>query len=161
MNLTQSLHNEVKGKGIRVQAVLPGATRTPFWDRANLPIESAPEEMVMTAEGMVDASLAGLDQGELITIPSLPDIAEWEEYEAARKSTRTQPDLQAFSGSVWHQRLTERRSSPVGQLLMRGIFLAIAGDAPRGRPGRLPLGYRRPQHPYPYRMARRCDRWRY
>jgi hypothetical protein len=32
------------------------------------------------------ASLAGLDQHELITIPSLPHIADWEKYEAARKA---------------------------------------------------------------------------
>ncbi|MBV8552049.1 MAG: SDR family oxidoreductase [Acidobacteriaceae bacterium] len=86
VNLTQSLHNEVKGKGIRVQAVLPGATRTPFWDRAKLPVDNLPERNVMTAEEMVDASLAGLDQGELITIPSLPDLADWNKFEAARKA---------------------------------------------------------------------------
>jgi len=86
VNLTQSLHHEVKDKGIRVQAVLPGATRTPFWDRAQLPVDNLPEETVMTAEEMVDASLAGLDQGELITIPSLPDPADWEKFEAARKA---------------------------------------------------------------------------
>jgi hypothetical protein len=33
---------------------------------------------------MVDASLAGLDQHELITIPALPDAADWQKYEAAR-----------------------------------------------------------------------------
>jgi uncharacterized protein len=86
VNLTQSLHNEVKDKGIRVQAVLPGATRTPFWDRARLPVHNLPEQNVMTAEEMVDASFAGLDQGELITIPSLPDLADWERFEAARKA---------------------------------------------------------------------------
>jgi short-subunit dehydrogenase len=40
----------------------------------------------MTAEDMVDASLAGLAQHELITIPSLPNVADWERYEAARKA---------------------------------------------------------------------------
>jgi short-subunit dehydrogenase len=86
VNLTQSLHNEVEDKGIRVQAVLPGATRTPFWDRAKSPVDNLPEQWVMTAEEMVDASLAGLDQGELITIPALPDLADWEKFEAARKA---------------------------------------------------------------------------
>jgi short-subunit dehydrogenase len=86
VSLTQSLHNEVKDKGIRVQAVLPGATGTPFWDRANLPVHNLPADWVMTAEEMVDASLAGLDQGELITIPSLPDAADFDKYEAARKA---------------------------------------------------------------------------
>ncbi|MDB5457422.1 MAG: family oxidoreductase, partial [Caulobacter sp.] len=33
---------------------------------------------------LVDAALAGLDQGELITIPSLPDPADWAAYNAAR-----------------------------------------------------------------------------
>jgi short-subunit dehydrogenase len=40
----------------------------------------------MTAEDMVDASLAGLDRNEFITIPALPDVADWERYEAARKA---------------------------------------------------------------------------
>jgi short-subunit dehydrogenase len=86
VNLTQSLHNEVKDMGIRVQAVLPGATSTAFWDRAKLPVHNLPAEIVMTAEEMVDASLAGLDQGELITIPALPDIADWDKYDQARKA---------------------------------------------------------------------------
>ena len=86
VSLTQSLHNEVKDKGIRVQAVLPGATATAFWDRAKFPVHNFPGELVMTAEEMVDASLAGLDQGELITIPSLPNIGVWEKFEEARKA---------------------------------------------------------------------------
>jgi len=39
----------------------------------------------MKAEDMVDAALAGLDQGEIITIPSLPEVADWQTYEAARQ----------------------------------------------------------------------------
>jgi short-subunit dehydrogenase len=86
LNLTQSLHNEVKDKGIQVQAVLPGATSTEFWDRANLPVHNLAAEIVMTAEEMVDASLAALDQGELVTIPALPDIADWHKFDQARKA---------------------------------------------------------------------------
>ncbi|HEX4170655.1 MAG TPA: hypothetical protein VHZ55_34775 [Bryobacteraceae bacterium] len=37
-------------------------------------------------EKMVDAALAGFDQGEFITIPSLPDLADWEAYETARQN---------------------------------------------------------------------------
>jgi hypothetical protein len=29
--------------------------------------------------------LAGLDQGEFVTIPALPDIADWNAFEAARQ----------------------------------------------------------------------------
>jgi short-subunit dehydrogenase len=86
VNFTQSLKNELEGTGVTVQAVLPGATATPFWQKAGRPVENLPSEIVMPAEDMVDASLAGLDQHELITIPALPDIADWEKYEAARKA---------------------------------------------------------------------------
>jgi uncharacterized protein len=86
VNFTQALKNEVEGQGVTVQAVLPGATATPFWDKAGVPVQHLPSEIVMTSEDMVDASIAGLDQRELITIPSLPDIADWEKFEAARKA---------------------------------------------------------------------------
>ena len=81
--LTQSMHKEL-GDKIRLQAVLPGATSTAFWDIAGTPVQHLPQEMVMTAEDMVDAALSGFDQGEVITIPSLPDPVEWERYNAAR-----------------------------------------------------------------------------
>jgi hypothetical protein len=86
VNFTQALNNELEGKGITVQAVLPGATATALWEKAGRPVEHLPSAIVMTADDMVDASLAGLDQHELITIPSLPDIADWEKFEAARKA---------------------------------------------------------------------------
>jgi tRNA(Ile2) C34 agmatinyltransferase TiaS len=35
---------------------------------------------------MVDAALVGLDQGEVITIPPLPDLNEWTVYETARQA---------------------------------------------------------------------------
>jgi short-subunit dehydrogenase len=39
----------------------------------------------MPADVMVDAALAGLDQGEIVTLPSLPDASDWQAYEAARQ----------------------------------------------------------------------------
>lgn len=80
-----SLHRELADKGIRIQAVLPGATATGFWDAAGVSLDGLPSEIVMRAEDMVDAALAGLDEGELVTIPSLPDFADWQVYEAARQ----------------------------------------------------------------------------
>ena len=82
---SRSLHKELAGSNIRVQAVLPGATDTGFWSIAGTPVDRLPRESVMGAEDLVDAALAGLDQGELVTIPSLPDVAEWDAYEAARQ----------------------------------------------------------------------------
>ena len=64
---------------------MPGATRTEFFDVAGVPIEMVEERgILMSAEHMVDASLAGFDQNELATIPSLPDYADWQAFESAR-----------------------------------------------------------------------------
>jgi uncharacterized protein len=35
---------------------------------------------------MVDAALAGFDQGEAVTIPSLPNVADWNAFESARQA---------------------------------------------------------------------------
>jgi short-subunit dehydrogenase len=82
---SRSLHHELSDKNIRVQAVLPGATATDFWQIAGTPVGHLPSEIVMRAEDMVDAALVGFEQGEFITVPSLPDIADWDAYEAARQ----------------------------------------------------------------------------
>lgn len=81
---SESLQHELSDKGVVVQVVLPGATATEFWDIAGLPVNNLPEAMVMTTENLVDAALAGLAQGEAVTIPSLPDSADWDTYESAR-----------------------------------------------------------------------------
>jgi short-subunit dehydrogenase len=84
LSLTQSLNAELDGTGVKVQAVLPGVTRTEIWERSGIDASQIPAEMVMEAGEMVDAALSGLDQGELITIPSLPDAADWDAFVAAR-----------------------------------------------------------------------------
>jgi short-subunit dehydrogenase len=86
LGFSQSLRHELTNTGVRVQLVLPGATATNFWDTAGKPVEYLPQEIVMSAEDMVDAALAGFDQGEFVTIPALPDAALWESYEAARQA---------------------------------------------------------------------------
>jgi len=83
--LSHSLVHELADKGVRVQAVLPGATATEFWDIAGVPVHQLPPQIVMLADDMVDAALAGLDLGEIVTIPSLANEAEWDRYEAARR----------------------------------------------------------------------------
>jgi short-subunit dehydrogenase len=84
LSLSQSLNAEVSPLGIQVQAVLPGATRTEIWERSGLDLNKFPQEMVMDVTEMVDAALAGFDQAELVTIPSLPDAADWNAVVTAR-----------------------------------------------------------------------------
>jgi len=97
--LSHSLQHELADKGIRVQAVLPGATATDLWEIAGLPWQKLPPSIVMSVEDMVDAALAGLDQGELVTIPGLHDGDEWTRFEAARRAIS-----QHFGNSVPAQR---------------------------------------------------------
>ena len=84
LNLTQAMHEELAKHGVQVQAVLPGATRTEIWERAGKDIATLPASMLIEPGEMVDAALVGLDRGELITIPSLPDSADWDAFTAAR-----------------------------------------------------------------------------
>lgn len=81
--LTQALREEFPA-GVRLQAVLPGATRTEIWERAGRNVDDLDPNRVMDVDDMVDAALSGFDQGELVTIPSLPDPADWDAFNAAR-----------------------------------------------------------------------------
>ena len=103
---SRSLHNEFAQKDIRVQVVLPGATATNFWDIAGTPLQQVRREMVMNADEMVDAAFAGFDLGEFITIPSLPDVADWEAFEAARQ--RLVPNLSLSSAAARYRATRER-----------------------------------------------------
>jgi short-subunit dehydrogenase len=81
---SQSLKHELADKGVRIQVVLPGATATDIWPNAGVPIANLPKDIVMSTEDMVDASLAGLDQGEFATAPALGDATKWQSYEKIR-----------------------------------------------------------------------------
>jgi short-subunit dehydrogenase len=85
LSFSQSLQHELADKGIRVQAVLPGATATEFWALAGNPVENLPPSIVMSATAMVDAALAGLQNGEVVTIPSLHDGDKLTRFEASRR----------------------------------------------------------------------------
>ncbi|AJC22803.1 SDR family NAD(P)-dependent oxidoreductase [Pandoraea pulmonicola] len=83
---TQSLQHELADKGVRVQAVLPGPTITEFWEVAGKSHEALPQTWLMSSQDLVDASLAGLDQGEIVTIPPLQDGEDWTAHEASRRA---------------------------------------------------------------------------
>ena len=93
-----SLHKEFSGRGIRIQTVVPGATATDFWELSATPLDGLPAEVVMNADDMVEAAIAGFELGEIITIPSLPDVADWETYEAARQNLIPKLSLSSPAG---------------------------------------------------------------
>jgi short-subunit dehydrogenase len=107
--LSHSLHHELAEKGVRVQAVLPAATATDIWEKSGLHYSKLPAGTVMSTEDMVDAALAGLDQGEVVTAPPLQDGDEWTRFEAARRALG-----QKFGNSAPAPRYRARR--PVQQI---------------------------------------------
>lgn len=82
--LSQSLHFELGPKGVYVQAVLPAATRTEIWDHAGKNVDDQPA--VMEVGELVDAALVGFDGRETVTIPPLPDVEQWDAFNAARQA---------------------------------------------------------------------------
>lgn len=84
LSLTQTLAGEVRERGVQLQAVMPGVTRTEIWERSGTDASALPPSMIMEVGEMVDAALAGYDQKELVTIPSLPRSADWDAFVAAR-----------------------------------------------------------------------------
>jgi len=84
MNFTRGLQQELAGTGITVQLVLPASTATEIWELSGVPLAQLDQATIMRAEDCVDAALAGLDQGELVTLPSVEDQELWERFDAAR-----------------------------------------------------------------------------
>jgi uncharacterized protein len=81
---TRGLQQELKDTAVRVQAVLPAGVATEIYDGTIMPLDQIPAELVMSADALVDAALAGLDRGETVTLPSVGDLDLWTRYVAAR-----------------------------------------------------------------------------
>jgi uncharacterized protein len=88
LSFGHSLQKDLAEKGVRVQTVLPGATATEFWDIAGYAPQKT-SEITMSAEDCVDAALAGLDAGELVTVPGLHEGELWTRWETKRRELST------------------------------------------------------------------------
>jgi uncharacterized protein len=84
MLYTIGLRDELANTKIRVQAVLPSNTHSEIWEVSGMGVENLDPETVMSTDDLVDAALAGLDQGETVTLPSLEDASLWETFDAVR-----------------------------------------------------------------------------
>jgi len=67
---TRLLAQELEGSGVRVQALCPGVVRTEFHDRLG---GRPPGIPVAEPDAVVEASLTGLDLGEVLCVPTLAD----------------------------------------------------------------------------------------
>jgi short-subunit dehydrogenase len=68
-SLTEALAEELRGSGVRLQLLCPGFTRTRFQERAGVDPETVPRFAWMSADAVVDASIAALAKGELVCVP--------------------------------------------------------------------------------------------
>ncbi|MER9254860.1 SDR family NAD(P)-dependent oxidoreductase [Mesorhizobium sp. M0598] len=84
LNLSQAMAAQLKDRGVYVQVVLPGATRTELWEKAGRDIDSFPEGFLMEVGDMVDAALVGFDRAETVTIPPLADEEQFTAMQQAR-----------------------------------------------------------------------------
>lgn len=68
-SFTEAIYEELRGTGVQVQALCPGFTRTEFQQRAGIEVSRVPAMAWMEAEDVVNASLAGLTDGDIICVP--------------------------------------------------------------------------------------------
>ncbi|NGZ86926.1 SDR family NAD(P)-dependent oxidoreductase [Duganella aceris] len=76
---------------VRLQVVLPASTATEIWTEgvSGIPLSALGQDTIMSAEDCVDAALAGLDKGELVTMPSVEDDKLLSAYDTAREALFT------------------------------------------------------------------------
>jgi short-subunit dehydrogenase len=84
--MSQTLHAELEGTGVRVHVVCPGVVATEFHAVQGLDLSAVPR---MSAEDVVAAALAGIELGEVVSAPGVEDYGLLEAVFAA--------DLTAFA----------------------------------------------------------------
>jgi short-subunit dehydrogenase len=84
LNFSRGLQAELAETAVKVQVVLPASTATEIWDASGVPLSALDASTVMTTKNLVDAALAGFDNGEAVTWPSVADEKLWEKFDAAR-----------------------------------------------------------------------------
>lgn len=72
---TRALHQLAGPRGVRVQALCPGFVTSEILDRHGITFQDwgIPDAVVMSAEDQVACSLAGLEMGEVVCVPTLDD----------------------------------------------------------------------------------------
>lgn len=74
VNFTRAVHEEVKASGVRMQALIPGLIRTEFHARSGTDLERVPAGWLMDPADLAEASLRGLELGEVVCVPALDDV---------------------------------------------------------------------------------------
>jgi hypothetical protein len=85
--MSQTLHAELEGTGVRVQVLCPGVVATEFHTRQGMDLSAVPR---MSAQDVVTAGLRGLELGEVVCAPGVED--------AGLLTAVFDADLAAFGG---------------------------------------------------------------
>lgn len=84
--LIRLLALELHGTGVRLQVVCPGVVRTEFHTRQGMDMSDRPR---LEPEEIVEASMKGLELGELVCVPSLEDLDLVERHDEAERAILT------------------------------------------------------------------------
>lgn len=68
-SFTEAVAEEIRGSGVRLQALCPGFTRTRFQERAGMDPSWIPSFAWQSPEEVVEASLEALERGRLVCVP--------------------------------------------------------------------------------------------
>ncbi len=71
---------ELQDSGVRLQVVCPGMVRTEFHTRQDMDMSARPR---LEPEQVVQASLAGLERGEVVCIPAMEDVELLQRHDQA------------------------------------------------------------------------------
>jgi uncharacterized protein len=74
-SFSEALREELRGTGVRVQALCPGGTQTELFERAGVDVSGLPSFVWMEPDAVVDASLAALARGGGICVPGIGNRA--------------------------------------------------------------------------------------
>ena len=71
LSLSEALHSELKGRGVRVSVLCPGPVPTEFGERAGVKGGLAPGPLTQSVERVAEAGYRGLMRGQRIVVPGL------------------------------------------------------------------------------------------
>ena len=80
---TQLLAGELEGTGVRALVVCPGVVKTEFHEVQGMDMSALPR---MSSEDVVQASLAALANGEVVSCPAVDDVSRWDELAGAQQN---------------------------------------------------------------------------
>lgn len=106
ISFSEALYEELRGTGVRVQALAPGFTKTEFQDAASVSKSTIPDAVWSSAEAVVEQSLRGLNQDKAIVVPDI-------QYKVVSFAVNTLP--RGFVRRVWGSinRRRDKREEPV------------------------------------------------